>query len=196
MPFLEYVLLYNRFISRVSVRDSGSVATVDLGLALEANKDTNIQVFDISGSNVKGDAELVLARAMSTFNHCIPVIDISNTSMSSKGVAAFIKGLEINSGMSLGLESLNISNIPLGQDAASALNELFRNIRVHDPALKRFSASYNNLYIGPMCVAIEEVPLTYIDFSGNRFDIRTDVDDFVRIARGTKVLQVYYIFHF
>jgi len=132
IPMLAKVVRHNRTLTKLALTGLGSSNSWWLvGDQLCNNEYDMIQVIDFSNNSLGTKAVLTLGRAIQHFSHGLKVLNLSNCSISSKGIIGLMNSFSRNYGVSLSLEVLNLSYNKMDDPASKALEDWLYRVREH-----------------------------------------------------------------
>ncbi|PRP83128.1 EF-hand domain-containing protein [Planoprotostelium fungivorum] len=152
--------------------DTSSVISLCAGL--EVNRSHCLSVIDLSQNPKIGDRGIAqLASALSKFTKGMSSINVNNTGLTPRGISEFLLGMENNWGLSLTLESIDLSNNRFDEVSSSNFERWIGLMNEHS-SLKRIALSNTGFTTGlsnEWKEAFRYIPnLRDLDLSGTRMD--------------------------
>lgn len=107
------VLRTNHTLTRISIENCGSDEKyfVELAWSLKANPNHSIQMIQISDVGFGSKAAANLGEAIEGYTHGLKVLELSNCSITTKGMQLLFHHLTRNWGVSMTIEYLNLGGV-------------------------------------------------------------------------------------
>ncbi|KYQ90368.1 leucine-rich repeat-containing protein (LRR) [Tieghemostelium lacteum] len=173
------LLLHNSQLKKLIIKRSGNDSLQNIFLSLSLNKKNSIQILDISEQILSTRSISSLVNCLTTFNHSLIYLNLSNCGIPPKSMTMLFEALEKNYGMSLTLEYLNISYNKLDEQANNAFISWIVKSRLmlHLKTLILDSVGITSTTLQNLKFLPK---LEHLDLSHNKFDI-SDLERFFYI---------------
>eukprot|EP01117_Protostelium_nocturnum_P011157 TRINITY_DN4052_c0_g1_i3.p1 TRINITY_DN4052_c0_g1~~TRINITY_DN4052_c0_g1_i3.p1 ORF type:complete len:556 (-),score=192.19 TRINITY_DN4052_c0_g1_i3:17-1684(-) len=169
---LADVMRTNNTLTRIYFENCGSDEKyfVELAWSLRANPNHSIQMIQISDVGFGSKAAANLGEALEGFTHGLKVLELSNCSITTKGIQLLFHHLTRNWGLSLSIEHLNFGGgNSFDKEGSCALDNWISAMKSHSK-LKQIRLQNSELQVNSLPNLRELEHIVHLDLSGSKID--------------------------